>query len=523
MHRPLPAFCTLLLATLAGLLAFTAHALAADDVDAAIDDIDVAALMDETAVAVASIDVSTKEPGDTFAELTFGGPWVPAHPGDWPGVFQKLLTGAGVRHVLLILQAPRRQSPIHQQSAVEAVCVVPFDTPQAAKKFAAPAMLYLEGAAWHVATRGRYCVFGTQELLASALAKDHPPRPEIAPALAAAGDAPLAIVFAPSPDQRRVLAALLPALPAEQGGKLLRAWANEAQWTTAAYDPGKSFRLIVQAASPPAAVALAGSLDGFLKNTAANVRAINGVPVPFGPMLAVLEQRVDGEQLTLSVDLQKLPPADNVFEQATGSAMAAVRRRQAMQQFKEIGVALHNHHDVKKRFPDAAIRDDAGKPLLSWRVRILPYLGEDALYREFHLNEPWDSEHNQKLIERMPAAYRLSKQLPPGKTNIVLPIGAETAWPEGRGRPIREFIDGTSKTITVVEADDAHAVTWTEPVDHTYDPAHPAAGLGNHFGPGFVSGSADASAHYLPLDTNPDTLRMLFTPAGKEPVSWPGQ
>jgi hypothetical protein len=360
-------------------------------------------------------------------------------------------------------------------------------------------------------------------LLASALAKDHPPRPQIAPALAAAGDAPLAIVIAPSPDQRRVLTSLLPALPAEQGGELLRAWAAEAQWTTAAYVPGKSFRLILRASSPQGAASLAGSLDGFLKNSVANIRAINGIPVPFGPLLASLEQRVDNDQLTLSFDLQKLQPADNVFQRATDSAIAAVQRRQAMEQFKHIGIAMHVNHDVQKRFPDTAIRDAAGKPLLSWRVHILPYLNEDALYKEFHLNEPWDSEHNKRLIDRMPAVYRLSKQLPPGKTNIVLPVGAATAWPEGRGLTFRDFTDGTSMTMLVVEADDAHAVTWTEPADLSYDPAHPAAGLGGHFGPGFVTGSADGAAHYLPLDTNPDTLRMLFTPAGQEIVSWPGQ
>jgi hypothetical protein len=521
MYRPHTAFCTLLLA---GLLALTTNAQAfADDAIDTADVIDVASFMDETAVAVARIDVSTQEPGATFATLAFGASWVPSHPGDWQSVFQKLLTAAGVRHVLLIIQAPTRLATSNQTSAIEAVCVVPFDKPEAAKKFSAAPILYLEGSSWHVATRGRYCLFATQTLLASALAKDHPPRPEIAPALAAAGDAPLALVVAPSPDQRRVLSSLLPALPAEQGGDLLRAWADQSQWTIAAYEPDKSFRLVVRAASPQSAVELAGSLDAFLKGAVANIRAINGVPVPFGPMLAALQQRVDGEQLTLTVDLQKLTPADNIFRQAAGSALAAVNRQQAMQQFKQIGIAFHNHHDVRKRFPDAAIRDAAGKPLLSWRVHILPFLNEDALYKEFHLNEPWDSEHNKKLIERMPEVYRLSDKLPPGKTNIVLPVGAATAWPEGRGLAVRDFIDGTSMTMLVVEADDAHAVTWTEPADFPYDSAHPAAGLGGHFGPGFVSGSADAAAHYLPLDTNPDTLRMLFTPAGKEPVSWPGQ
>jgi hypothetical protein len=57
----------------------------------------------------------------------------------------------------------------------------------------------------------------------------------------------------------------------------------------------------------------------------------------------------------------------------------------------------------------------------------------------------------------------------------------------------------------------------------SYDPAHPAADLGSHFGKGFLALSADGAVHFLPLDTNAETLRALFTPAGREPVNWPGQ
>ncbi len=56
-------------------------------------------------------------------------------------------------------------------------------------------------------------------------------------------------------------------------------------------------------------------------------------------------------------------------------------------------------------FPTAAILDKNGKPLLSWRVALLPYIEQDALYRQFKLDEPWDSEHNKKLIAQMPKIY----------------------------------------------------------------------------------------------------------------------
>jgi hypothetical protein len=73
---------------------------------------------------------------------------------------------------------------------------------------------------------------------------------------------------------------------------------------------------------------------------------------------------------------------------------------------KQLGTALHAYHDKFGHFPPAASYDLQGKPLLSWRVHLLPFLGEDKLYQEFHLNEPWDSDHNKKLLSRMPAVYR---------------------------------------------------------------------------------------------------------------------
>ncbi|HMC89933.1 MAG TPA: DUF1559 domain-containing protein, partial [Gemmataceae bacterium] len=69
---------------------------------------------------------------------------------------------------------------------------------------------------------------------------------------------------------------------------------------------------------------------------------------------------------------------------------------------KQLGLALHNYHDTYGRFPAVANFDKDGKPLLSWRVHLLPFLDEGQLYREFHLNEPWDSAHNKKLVSRLP-------------------------------------------------------------------------------------------------------------------------
>ena len=510
MHRPLTSLCTLLLAMIAGPLT-----MAADESDA------LATLMDETALAVARIDITSDEPAATFASLAFGGQLNPSQSTEWPNVFRKLLSAAGVKHVFLILQVPYQLRSRSQQLSVDALCVIPADNDENAEQLAK--LPGLADKSMRVATRGRYCLLGPADLVTSALAGNHPARAAIEPAVAAAGDAPLVLVVAPSADQRQVLSALLPELPAEQGGNLLRVWIGEAEWTTMAFDPDRSFRLVVQTTSPQNAASLSGSFDAFFSGAVARIRAINGRPVHMSPLLAALEKRVEDDEVVLSVDLQKLPAGDNPFRQAADSALIALNRRHAMQHLKTIGIAMQNHHDVYKRFPDAAIRDAAGKPLLSWRVRLLPFLDQTALYKEFRLDEPWDSQHNRKLIERMPDVFRIAPGLAPGKTCVELPIGAATAWPEGRGLAIRDFTDGTSNTILAVETDDEHAVIWTQPSDLTYDPANPVAGLGGHFGEGFLALSADGAAHFLSRDTKPEKLRPLFTPAGEELEGWPGQ
>jgi hypothetical protein len=77
---------------------------------------------------------------------------------------------------------------------------------------------------------------------------------------------------------------------------------------------------------------------------------------------------------------------------------------ESVNNLKQIGIAFHNYNDTIGVLPTNQLSNDK-KPLLSWRVQILPYIEEDKLYKEFKLDEPWDSAHNKKLIDRMPKLY----------------------------------------------------------------------------------------------------------------------
>jgi hypothetical protein len=127
---------------------------------------------------------------------------------------------------------------------------------------------------------------------------------------------------------------------------------------------------------------------------------------------------------------------------------------------KRLGLAFHNYHDANKALPHA-IADASGKPGLSWRVAILPYVEQQNLYRQFKLTEPWDSEHNKKLISQMPSIY--APGLPTdGRTYYRSFTGKGTVMPPPaqpvqagqvfRGEKLLHITDGTANTIMIAEA-----------------------------------------------------------------------
>jgi hypothetical protein len=154
---------------------------------------------------------------------------------------------------------------------------------------------------------------------------------------------------------------------------------------------------------------------------------------------------------------------------------------------RQIGRAMDAYADQHDgRFPPAVLNDKEGRPLHSWRVLILPYLEEGSLYRQFRLDEPWDSAHNLTLLPRMPKLYgvpegaRIERRAEPFTTYIQVFVGKGTAFegPRGLRRP-DDFPDGCSNTALVVEAGDA--IPWTKPVDVAYEPDKPLPPLGGVF------------------------------------------
>ncbi len=178
-----------------------------------------------------------------------------------------------------------------------------------------------------------------------------------------------------------------------------------------------------------------------------------------------------------------------------------------------------NYQAEHGRMPPAVVYGEDGRPLHSWRVLILPYMEQRELYGRFHLDEAWDSPHNRKLLESMPAAYAP----PTGKQSLVpayhtvyhVFMGKGAAFEYKKELKYRDsFPDGTSNTILIVEA--GMPTPWTKPEDLPYDADAPLPRLDRLFHDGFRIALADGSVRYVHKDIGEATLRAAITRNGGE-------
>jgi RNA polymerase sigma factor (sigma-70 family) len=230
-------------------------------------------------------------------------------------------------------------------------------------------------------------------------------------------------------------------------------------------------------------------------------------------------------QLVPKAKAPKLDPARAAqLEKGRAAARQAASRAISVNNLKQICLAMHNYANTHgDAFPPAAITDQDGKPLLSWRVAILPYIEEQALYQQFHLDEPWDSAHNKTLIEKMPKLYAPVNdvQTPePGMTFYQVLVGNGAFFDVAKPTKLAEIIDGVSNTLLVVEA--ADPVIWTRPDDLAFNPAGNPPGFGGlKFDGGFNAAFADGSVKFLKDTIDPKVLRALITRSGGEVIGQP--
>jgi hypothetical protein len=222
---------------------------------------------------------------------------------------------------------------------------------------------------------------------------------------------------------------------------------------------------------------------------------------------------------TLPTTVASAPAGIALLLPAVQSARTAARRSESSNNLRQIMLAIHNHHDTHNAFPPQATTDKDGKPLLSWRVMILPFIEQQELYNQFHLDEPWDSEHNKTLIKKMPKVFQSpAAKAREGRTvylgvsgdDGVFPVSKESSLGARGTIGFRNVTDGLSNTIAIVEASDDSAVFWTKPDDFVPDAKNPLKGLPGLFPGGFNIALADGSVRFVSESIDLTTLQRLF-------------
>ncbi|NBY03517.1 MAG: DUF1559 domain-containing protein [Planctomycetes bacterium] len=205
--------------------------------------------------------------------------------------------------------------------------------------------------------------------------------------------------------------------------------------------------------------------------------------------------------------------AARINEQNQAKAVAA----QSMNKVKNIASALLAYHKDRGKFPPAATLSKEGKPLLSWRVQILPYLGHNFLYKQFRQNEPWDSEHNKKLIRRIPPSFRESQEhLDKGTTPFQAPVGLATLFaPGGTGTNSIQISNELSNTIMLVKVPEDKTAIWTKPEDWEIDINLPAKDLLKGFTNSIVFACADGEVKTILLKEAEDKIKSMLAIEGK--------
>jgi prepilin-type processing-associated H-X9-DG protein len=211
--------------------------------------------------------------------------------------------------------------------------------------------------------------------------------------------------------------------------------------------------------------------------------------------------------------------------------MAGGERIACSNQMKMIGLAIQQYESRYGCLPPAYIADAKGKPIHSWRVLLLPFLEQNprfleqnALYRAYSFDEPWDGPRNRELSKTIVRGYPCpADSANPENASYLAVVGPGTAWPGAKSIRTKDIRDRLDKTILLVEVADS-GINWMEPRDLSFDHmdfhinGKPRTSLSSHHGKGANVLFADMHVEYLRDTVLPETVRALLTIAAGEAI-----
>lgn len=178
--------------------------------------------------------------------------------------------------------------------------------------------------------------------------------------------------------------------------------------------------------------------------------------------------------------------------------------------------AFKAYHADHGHYPPAAAVGPDGKTLHSWRVELLPYLGEQKLFDEYKLDEPWDGEHNKPLVQKIPSIYSTSVWTQKGDSDYFVVTGKGTLFDADEPGRRETVADAPGETMLVLQSN--QHVPWTKPVDIETTADHNAVRPFRGHGKGFYAAFADGTVKFVSKETDAASVRAMFTKAGGDEV-----
>ncbi|GAB5404037.1 MAG: hypothetical protein Aurels2KO_22680 [Aureliella sp.] len=204
------------------------------------------------------------------------------------------------------------------------------------------------------------------------------------------------------------------------------------------------------------------------------------------------------------------------------------RRPQCHNNMKKLALAVLNYESAHGRFPPPYIPDDNGMPMHSWRVLVLPFVEETALYERYDFTKPWNHPDNLKLADEMPTVFSCPTCQSPHAnytTSYVAIVGDKTLWPTNGTTRAKDVSDGLYSTLMLIESEAART-HWMAPHDLRFSEIVPTTATGRTMvvdtGHQDVATAAFANGgiHTLHGDHSAEMLKALSTKAGREFIDW---
>jgi hypothetical protein len=149
-----------------------------------------------------------------------------------------------------------------------------------------------------------------------------------------------------------------------------------------------------------------------------------------------------------------------------GGGRQSAYRSACFNNLSKIGQAIKAYHDEHQVYPPAYTVDANGNPLHSWRTLILPYLGEEALYKTIDLTKPWKDPVNAQALQTQVNTYQCAAaDLPLNHTGYLAIVTPQSCLRPGKSATKQEQTDDPDKTALVVEVPHEKSVPWMSPND----------------------------------------------------------